>query len=97
MISPAVWWADRAIVARVTATGHRPLRVWLDVGTEESTPTADGYREWLESAEALRAALMGAGWREGRDLHYEVVEGARHQEPAWAARLDRVLEWLQAR
>lgn len=97
VISPAVWWADRAIVARVTATGHRPLRVWLDVGTEESTPTADGHREWLESAEALRAALVGAGWREGRDLHYEVVEGARHQEPAWAARLDRVLEWLQAR
>jgi predicted alpha/beta superfamily hydrolase len=95
-VSPAVWWADRAIVKRVTATGHRPLRVWVDIGTAESTPTADGHREWLEGAEALRDALEAAGWRPGKDLHYEAIEGARHNEPAWAARLDRILEWLQA-
>ena len=95
-ISPAVWWADRAVVTRVTATGHRPVRVWMDIGTAESTPTADGHREWLESAQALRDALVGAGWRVGRDLHYEEIEGAPHNESAWAARFDRVLEWLQA-
>jgi len=97
VVSPAVWWADRAIVKRVASLGHRPVRVWLDIGTDESTPTADGHREWLEGADALHDALVGAGWREGHDLHYEVVEGARHQEPAWAARLDRILEWLQTR
>ena len=94
-MSPAVWWADQAIVKRVTATGKRPVRVWLDIGTAESTPTADGHREWMEGAQALRDALVAAGWGAGRDLHYEEVEGAPHNERAWAARLDRVLEFLQ--
>ena len=84
------------MVKRVIATGHRPVRVWMDIGTAESTPTADGHREWLESAQALRDALVSAGWRVGRDLHYEEIEGAPHNESAWAARFDRVLEWLQA-
>lgn len=95
-ISPAVWWADRAIVERVRATGKRPLRIWLDIGTAEGTAKADGQRDWLDGAEALHGALRAAGWKEGVDLHYEVVEGAAHNEPAWAARLDRVLEFLQS-
>lgn len=97
VISPAVWWADRAIVGRVAATGKRPVRVWLDIGTAESTPTAEGRREWMEGAQALRDALVAAGWREGADLHYEEVEGAAHNERAWAERLDRVLLFLQSR
>ena len=35
-----------------------------------------------------------AGWVDGEDLHYEEVEGAAHTESAWAARFDRVLEFL---
>jgi predicted alpha/beta superfamily hydrolase len=97
VLSPAVWWADQAIVGRVVATGKRPVRLWVDIGTAEGTPTAAGRMEWLEGARALRGALVGAGWREGRDLHYEEVEGARHDEPAWAARLDRALEYLLGR
>ena len=92
-ISPAVWWGRRDIVRRVTAGKGAALRVWLDIGTAEGTEKA-GTREWLDDARALRAALRARGWREDRDLHYEEVEGAVHDEGAWAARLDRVLVFL---
>jgi hypothetical protein len=34
------------------------------------------------------------GGREGVNLHYEEVEGAVHDEGAWATRLDRILIFL---
>lgn len=97
VLSPAVWWADRAVVRRVVGTGKHPVRIWLDIGTAESTPTAEGRREWMEGAQGLRDALLAAGWQDGTDLHYEEVEGAAHNERAWADRLDRVLLFLQSR
>ncbi len=96
-VSPAVWWADTAIVRRVRAGGKRPLRIWLDVGTAEEAGSATGRRVWLDQARMLRDALVHEGWREGVDLHYEEVEGARHNEAAWAARIDRILSFLLAK
>jgi predicted alpha/beta superfamily hydrolase len=96
-VSPAVWWADTAVVRRVRAGGKAPVRIWLDIGTEEETGSATGRKVWLDHARFLRGALEQKGWREGRDLHYEEVEGARHNEAAWAARIDRILEFLLAK
>ncbi len=96
-VSPAVWWADRAIVERVRAGTKPPLRIWLDIGTAESTPSASGERLWLDHARLLHDALEAKGWRQDRDLHYEEVEGAPHNERAWAARIDRILEYLFAK
>lgn len=96
-VSPAVWWADTAIVRRVRAGAKSPLRVWLDIGTEESTGASTGRKVWIEHARLLRDALVAKGWREGADLHYEEVEGARHNEAAWAARVGRILEFLLAK
>lgn len=96
-VSPAVWWADTAIVRRVRAGAKRPLRIWLDTGTEEGGASPDGRRGWLEDARRLRDALVARGWREGADLHYEEVALARHNEAAWAARVDRILAFLLAK
>ncbi len=96
-VSPAVWWADTAIAKRVRSGTKPPLRVWVDIGTAESTPSAAGQRVWLDHARLLRDALEACGWREGTDLHYEEVEGAPHNEGAWAARIDRILEFLLAK
>lgn len=96
-VSPAVWWADTAIVHRVRTGAKAPLRVWVDIGTEESTGDSTGRKVWLEHARFLRDALAAKGWREGDDLHYEEVAGARHDETAWAARIDRILLWLLAK
>lgn len=95
-VSPSVFWADAAVVRRVRAGDHAALRIWLDIGSEESAPGADGARHWLEHARLLRDALVARGWREGGDLHYEEIRGGRHDESAWAARIDRILGWLLA-
>ncbi|MEO5616802.1 MAG: alpha/beta hydrolase-fold protein [Candidatus Eisenbacteria bacterium] len=96
-VSPAAWWADTAIVRAVRAVPKARARVWLDIGTEESTAPETGRRVWLDHTRRLRDAMVTAGWREGDDLHYEEVEGARHNEAAWAARIERILLFLLPR
>jgi hypothetical protein len=34
------------------------------------------------------------GWQPDRDLHYERVEGAEHNEAAWSQRVGPVLQFL---
>lgn len=91
-VSPAAWWADRDLVARAARAPGNRLRVWMDIGSDEGTPQA-GRRRWVEDAEAVAAALRKSGVRPGA-LRFEVIEGGRHNEAAWAARLDRILVFL---
>jgi enterochelin esterase-like enzyme len=62
-------------------------RIWLDIGTRE------GGRI-VEDVERFRDILLGKGWRLGRDLHYQRVEGAEHNEAAWAQRVAPFLQFL---
>jgi len=88
VLSPSVWWDNRVLIREVEALERKPsLRIWLDVGTEEGDEAAPDAR-------ALRDALVARGWVLGEDLAYEEVEGAGHNEQAWAARIDRVLQYL---
>ncbi|MFZ3214680.1 MAG: alpha/beta hydrolase-fold protein [Candidatus Acidiferrales bacterium] len=88
VLSPSVWWNRRAILE---FAAHAPLaarpRIWLDVGTREDTHT-------VEQVTALRDTLLRRGWREGRDLQFQVIEGARHNEVAWAQRVSPFLQFL---
>lgn len=88
LISPSAWWNDRYAARRVLALSHKPpLRIWLSVGTAEG----DGV---VEDVESVRDALVARGWREGEDLHFERVDGGRHDEAAWGAIVEPVLRWL---
>jgi predicted alpha/beta superfamily hydrolase len=88
VMSPSVWWDRRAILKNVRDAKPKPaLRIWVDIGSREG-------RYHVDNAALLKAGLVKAGWMEGEDLHYEVVEGGTHSESAWAARFDRVLEFL---
>ena len=88
VLSPSVWWDRRVILSTVRRTRPRPpLRIWVDMGTAEG-------RRALDDARMLKAALVGAGWRVGRDLHYAEYEGGTHSEAAWSARFGTVLRWL---
>lgn len=90
VMSPSVWWDRRAILRNVREARPKPrLRIWLDIGTREG-------RHHVANADLLHAGLIKAGWIEGEDLHYEQVSGGTHSEASWAARFDRVLEWLFA-
>jgi predicted alpha/beta superfamily hydrolase len=91
VMSPSVFWANKDIVTRVKALPRKlPLRIWVDIGTEESR----GSQETVEDARLLRDALVSEGWRLDKDLRYVEVPGAVHTESAWAARFGDTLQYL---
>jgi predicted alpha/beta superfamily hydrolase len=88
VLSPSVWWNGRAILKRVAAARPTPpIRIWLDMGT------AEGLRH-LRDTDLLHSRLLQRGWKDTADLEYLRVQGAQHDEAAWAARFDRVLRFL---
>ena len=88
VLSPSVWWDDRAIVREVHELKAKlPLRIWLDSGTAEG---ADVTRD----TRLLRDALVSKGWVIGRDLSYLEAEGGGHNEQSWATRVEGVLRFL---
>jgi predicted alpha/beta superfamily hydrolase len=101
VLSPSVWWNQRAILHRVGGARPKPnLRLWLDMGT------AEGLRH-LRDTDLLYRRLLQRGWRDSPlhpswhhatntppDLHYLRVPNALHDEPAWAARFPDVLRFL---
>jgi predicted alpha/beta superfamily hydrolase len=88
VMSPSVWWRGRAILKTIAAVRERPeLRIWLDMGTKEST------RAVLD-ARALRDGLVSKGWQLGKNLAYCEVENGEHTESAWAQRVGPMLQFL---
>jgi predicted alpha/beta superfamily hydrolase len=87
-LSPSVWWNQRVIVRFAQAAPVEPRpRIWLDIGTREGPRIVD-------DVEKFRDVLLNKGWQNDRDLHYERVEGAEHNEAAWAARVGPFLQFL---
>ena len=87
-LSPSVWWNQR-IIHRLTADARvepRP-RIWLDIGTQEGPRI-------VQDVEQYRDILLQKGWQLDKDLHYERVEGAEHNEAAWAQRVGPFLQFL---
>jgi len=87
-LSPSVWWNERVILRFAAAASVQPLpRIWLDIGTREGPRIVD-------DVERFRDVLLSKGWQLDRSLHYERVEGAEHNEAAWAARVGPFLQFL---
>ena len=90
VLSPSVWWADKAILTTVKSLPQKPtVRLWVDIGTAE-----DDNGEALSDAQQLRDALLQKGWTSGKDFTYTEFPGAKHNEAAWAARFGDVLRFL---
>jgi len=87
-LSPSVWWNQRVIArfAESSPVSPRP-RIWLDTGTREGPRV-------VQDVEQFRDVLLKKGWRLGEDLYYERVEGAEHNEAAWAQRVGPFLQFL---
>jgi len=87
-LSPSVWWNQLVIhrFAKALRVEPRP-RIWLDIGTREGPRI-------VQDVERFRDVLLEKGWGFGVDLHYERVEGAEHNEAAWAQRVRPFLQFL---
>lgn len=86
-MSPALWFAGRALVAYIDRDGAPPGRIYLDAGTDEGAPT-------LRDARGLARVLERKGYVPRRTLLYTEVQGGRHTEADWARRLVPALEFL---
>jgi predicted alpha/beta superfamily hydrolase len=88
VLSPSIWWDQRSILGFVAEANPRPpLTIWLDIGT------AEGARH-VRDTELLERRLTARGWKPGIDLQLLEVDGAVHNEDAWANRFDQVLAFL---
>jgi predicted alpha/beta superfamily hydrolase len=93
-VSPSVWFAGKQILHYSESIKTRPsTRIWLDIGTREGRTTEDALQS-VSDARLLRETLIKKGWKQGKDLNYFEAEGAEHNETAWAARVERILEFL---
>jgi predicted alpha/beta superfamily hydrolase len=97
-LSPVFDWSQYDIEERYAAAprARMPARLWIDMGTaEDSEPTAPGQvsRPVLD-LRRFRSVLEQRGYALGPRLGYEEVQGAAHDEAAWAARLPRILRFL---
>jgi predicted alpha/beta superfamily hydrolase len=87
-LSPSVWWNQRIILRFAAAAPVEPRpRIWLDIGTREGPRI-------VQDVEQFRDILLQKGWRLGEDLHYDRIEGAEHNEAAWARRVGPFLQFL---
>lgn len=88
VLSPSVWWARGGILQYVRRVSVQPRpRIWLDVGLAEGP-------KMVERCDALHRLLLRRGWRDGEDLQYLRVPDGRHDELAWAQRVEPFLRFL---
>lgn len=90
IMSPSLWFAEGAIFRYLEASPRVQGRLVLDVGTAESPIM-------LHYARVLRDLLVAKGYAPGRELRYEEIAGAGHNEAAWGARLCENLRFLLPR
>ena len=88
VMSPSLWWDHRSVFQFVHGADPKPdLKIWMDMGT------AEGARH-VRDADLLYKMLVRLGWRPDVDLQYQKVEGAVHDENAWADRFGNMLVFL---
>jgi predicted alpha/beta superfamily hydrolase len=74
-ISPSAWWAEKEIVKWIEEdiNGKGPSKIWIDVGTNESSKLNKNYNgdyDMIEGTRALNIGLLKKGYEEGKDLTY---------------------------
>lgn len=87
VMSPSLWFADRAIMKWLEKQPFAGGRIYIDVGMKEGQKTLDDVMR-------LRDLLEAKGYRNLRDLLCVVDTAGDHSERAWARRLHRELHFL---
>jgi predicted alpha/beta superfamily hydrolase len=86
VMSPSIWWSERAILADAEAFEGPPPRMWLDIGGREGM-------EALRDARTLRDRVAAKGWSD-ETFHFFEDRRGDHSERAWAKRVRQALEFL---
>jgi predicted alpha/beta superfamily hydrolase len=86
-MSPALWFARRAIFARLATIEPPDGRIYIDGGTAEGPML-------LADVARLRDLLIDKGYRAGRDFRFVMDRDGRHDEESWGRRLPAALQFL---
>jgi predicted alpha/beta superfamily hydrolase len=95
-VSPSLWWnlGQFLAEAQADATWARGTRIWLDMGTKEDEENAIVSQMRINDCTDLARSLERAGLKPAQDFTWRKIEGAGHNEAAWAERFDDVLIYL---
>lgn len=95
-MSTSFWWDDNAIRSEYEADPGlaRQVRYWLDAGSAEKGAGTSDSQTYVQGLYDFADVLEKAGLTYRRDYQYLVVEGAAHNEAAWADRFDDALIFL---
>ncbi|XEY23252.1 alpha/beta hydrolase-fold protein [Candidatus Uabimicrobium helgolandensis] len=94
VVSPSVWWGNKDIIRFIKENKLKnKIKIWLDIGTLEGKMDDDDDEipYAVHDTRLLRDTLVNNGFKLGYDLAYFEIEGARHNEAAWAKRVDKIL------
>lgn len=86
-LSPALWFARRAIFPWLETVGTVSGRVYLDAGTAEGPLL-------MADVARFRDQLIGLGFRLGENLRCLMEKGGHHDEASWGRRLPGALNFM---
>ena len=101
VMSPSLWFANRAIFAYVESAQFQQGKIYLDAGTREmgghwpdQTILRSRSRRYYGRVRRMKRCLVKRGYRPTRNLlHVEDVGGA-HNEEAWATRMPNAIRFF---
>jgi len=101
VMSPSLWFANRAIYGYVKTAPYQHGRLYLDAGTREmggawpdQALLVARSRRYYASVRAMKRLLVKKGYRPTRNLLHIEDAGANHNEAAWAYRLPNVIRFF---
>jgi predicted alpha/beta superfamily hydrolase len=96
-LSPSFWWADRYAI-RMASQGSCPAprpELYLDSGAPISEFERDAnVRDGFPHMRAMLRALVTHCYEPGKDMHYLLFPGHKHEAASWAARVAIPLQLL---
>jgi predicted alpha/beta superfamily hydrolase len=97
VISPALMWDNEKIIRDLSANPAplSKLKIWLDMGTKEGRQI-ELFNKAIDTTRRLENVFKSASLIAGKDYQYLEVKGGEHNETAWAARADKMLEFFFA-
>ena len=87
IFSPAFWAAPNFVNGSLTTTPKLPLRLYMDIGTNENSASQTDSAVYWNGALAIYNRWLGLGYAVNRDQLFYPERGAIHNESAWSRRL----------
>ncbi len=101
VMSPSLWFANRAIFDYIEHTPYQQGKIYLDAGTREmgghwsdQTAMRSRSRRYYGRVRRIKRILVQKGYRPTRNLLHVEDAGGGHNESAWAFRLPNAIRFF---